>query len=161
MTYRHHGLTSMVLFTAAVLIAMAVMARSSWPAVAGYVIVNLISAFGIAYTYCAKCTCRQHACSHFVMGKVADWLPQRPQGPYTTGDYLGMLAAAGIVFVYPLYWLWKAPWWLAAFFLVGAIACADIMLAVCPHCKNTRCPSAGWKGKKGTADVEKLDSSSV
>lgn len=152
MTYRHHGLFSMVLFTIAVLTAMVVIARSSWWAVAGFAALNILSGVGIAYFYCAKCLCRPHHCSHFVIGMVADWLPRRAPGPYTLGDYLGMLASAAIVFLYPLYWLWREPRWLAVFFGVGLLAGAEILLAVCPSCLNSHCPAARWKQRWGKKD---------
>lgn len=159
MHYRYHGLTSMVLFTIAVFIAMAAIARYSWPAVAGFVAVNIVSTLGIAFFYCARCTCRRHHCSHVLIGKVADWLPARRQAPYAVTDYLGMFLSAGIVFLYPLPWLWRQPAYLAAFLLIGLLATTEILLAVCPSCRNTNCPVARWKTRERAetaADEEKL-----
>jgi hypothetical protein len=138
----------MALFTVAVFVGLAITARHSWLATAGYVAINIVAALGIAYTYCGKCACRTRHCSHFVIGKMADWLPQRPPGPYTRGDYAGMLLSAVAVFVYPLPWLWAAPVWLAAYTGIFLIATLDILLAVCPRCKNTRCPAARWPARK-------------
>ncbi len=151
---RVHSLSSMLLFTAAVLLAMVVIARASWLGVAGFVVVNLLSTLGIAYTYCAKCACRRHGCSHGLIGKTADLLPRRAPAPYTWADYLGMFASAGIVFLYPLPWLRHAPAYLIAFLVIGGLGALEILLAVCPHCSNTRCPAARWRTRlhPGTAD---------
>lgn len=152
MSYRHHGFTSMVLFSVAVILALWVVARSSWWWAGGYAALNLLATAGIAWCYCAKCLCRQTKCSHVLVGKVADVLPRRAPGPYTTWDYLGMLAASGVVFVYPLYWLWRQPLWLAVYVAVFFLAGAEIFFAVCPHCGNARCPASRWRRRKAFED---------
>lgn len=147
MTYRQHGLMSMGLFTLAVGVALYGVARASWPAAAGFVLVNIFSTLGITYWYCGKCTCRRHCC-HVFIGAIAERLYQPRTGPYTAGDYAGMLLSAGIVFAYPLYWLWQTPWLLGAFLLIGAIATVQILLAVCSSCPNRHCPTAGWRDRR-------------
>lgn len=148
MSYRAHGLTSMVLFSVAVILALVVVARASLWWAGGYALLNILATLVIAYAYCAKCLCRPHRCSHVLVGKVADLLPKRPPAPYTAGDYAGMLLASGVVFLYPLPWLIREPLWLAAFFIIGGLGAAEIFLAVCPHCVNSRCPAARWPRKR-------------
>jgi hypothetical protein len=151
MTHRHFGLLSMVLFAAAVGVALYVVARASWWAAGGFAVLNLLSLVGVSYSYCAKCTCR-HRCCHYFIGPIAGKLFTPRAGGYTAGDYLLMLASAGMVFAYPLPWLWTAPWALWSFFGIGALATLCMLFAVCPSCGNAHCPSARWtvKGKTQT-----------
>jgi hypothetical protein len=137
----------MILFSIAVVLALVAVARASLWWAGGYVLLNIFATLVIAYTYCAKCLCRPHHCSHVLVGKVADFLPKRAPGPYTAGDYAGMLIASGIVFLYPLPWLVHQPAWLVAFFAIGGLGAAEIFLAVCPKCVNGRCPAMGWTRK--------------
>ncbi len=147
MNYKYHGLMSMLLFSIAVFIAMAAMwpDEHRWWWIAGYALVNIISSVGVAWNYCAKCACRPGNCSHIVIGMLADYLPVRPQVPYTLGDYLGMAFSVGIVFLYPLYWLLQDWRFLIAFLAVGALAGLEIFLAVCTHCVNHRCLACKWQ----------------
>jgi hypothetical protein len=143
MTHRHHGLMSMLLFTAAIVVALTVLVRASWWAAAGFVALNLLSLVGVAYSYCAKCLCR-HRCCHYIIGPIASKLFKARSGKYTVGDYLLMLTSAGMVFAYPLPWLWHVPWALYTFFAIGLLATLEILFAVCPSCANANCPSARW-----------------
>jgi hypothetical protein len=149
MTYKHHGLISMVLFSAMVIIGIvAIAVDKNWLAVVGYIILNLLSTVGVAYFYCAKCVCRENNnCSHYIIGKTADYLPKRVPAPYTITDYLGMMISAGIVFVFPIYWLLPHINMLIAFIAIGVIAGMEIIFAVCTHCENHRCLACKWQNK--------------
>lgn len=151
MSYRINGLFSMLLFSIAIILALVAVAQASLWWAGGYVALNLLVTLGVAYSYCAKCACRPHRCSHYFVGKVADFLPKRPQTPYTVGDYAIMLGCASIVFAYPMPWLWPRPAWLIAFCAIGVLGMVLMLFAVCPRCVNTRCPSAGWTRKRKRA----------
>ena len=140
MSYRLFGLSSMIFFTIAVLLALAVVARASLWWAGGFILLNIAATLVIGWSYCAKCACRAHRCSHFLVGKVADLLPKRPRTPYTAGDYLGMLLASAAVFAYPLYWLWKQPTMLIAFFSAGALGAG--MMLLWPSARNARIAAA-------------------
>lgn len=154
MTYKHHGLISMFLFSVMVIIGIiAIVIAHNWIAAVGYVMLNLLSAAGVAYFYCAKCISRENNnCSHYIIGKTADFLPKRTPGPYSLSDYLGMMISAGVVFVYPLYWLLPHTVLLISFIALGAIAGVEILFAVCTHCDNHRCPACKWQKKRKTDD---------
>jgi MFS family permease len=145
MTHKHHGLTSMLLMSIAMLIALCVMWGQWWPMV-GLAVLNILSGVGIGWFYCAKCLCRPHNCSHILIGKVADFLPKR-SGPYSLADFAGMAICAGMVFAFPLPWLWGHWWALGAFLGLGALAGVEIIGAVCPRCVNTNCPACRWPAR--------------
>ncbi len=154
MNYRHHGLISMFLFSVMVIIGIIAIAAHTWVMAGGYILLNLLSTAGVAYFYCAKCLCRENNCSHILIGKTADFLPKRIQGPYTISDYLGMMLSAGIVFIYPIYWLLPHTDLLIAFITFGAIGGIEIFFAVCTHCENHRCLACKWHKKIGNNKIK-------
>ncbi|MGD8626856.1 MAG: hypothetical protein PVJ34_20135 [Anaerolineae bacterium] len=139
MSARFHGLVSITLVAIAILVAVVTVFQVSPLLGVVYVIGCALAPLGIVYAFCAKCPCRTH-CAHVLFGKLAVAFTNRRPGPYTPAEIavvgLGLLWLLGL----PQVWLWRTPLWFALFWLLNAVAVAQIRLAVCPACDNVHCP---------------------
>ncbi len=137
---RLHGLTSLGLVTAALLIALAAIFRLSWGWGLAYLLGSGLSLGVIIYAFCAKCPCRTH-CGHVIPGKVAVALTNRHTGPYTGPEIaltgLSLLWLIGL----PQPWLWQYKGLFIVFWLLNAVALLQIASFVCRACDNVYCPA--------------------
>ena len=141
MRSKFHGVFSLLLIATAVVIASAYMFSQSlgWGLV--YLAVIMLANPIVLYSYCAKCLCREDACSHYFPGKLTRLLPDRKPAPYSFIDYMGTAISLLVVFGFPQFWLWQN---LAIFFVfwgVLIIGLVEILLFVCRTCDNTNCPN--------------------
>jgi hypothetical protein len=134
-----HGIVSLTWFTIAVLAALACLLSISTPAGLIYLILVGLASLAVLYAYCAKCSVREHCCSHAFPGKAASWLPPRAQGPYSLADICGTGGALASIVIFPQYWLWQNRAVLVLFWGLIIIAVAEIRWWVCPGCRNQNC----------------------
>jgi hypothetical protein len=140
MSYRLHGLFSVILFYIAMGLGLYVIFPAS-PKM-GLVFVGLILAAtgGIVYSFCSKCPCQARNCSHILLGWIANLLPRRKPSAYTWRDISGLLLSFLVVLVFPQAWLWPHRVMFILFWVLCVLTVLDILLAVCPECKNALCP---------------------
>ena len=83
MVSKLHGVFSLLLILASVVIAAGYLLGNftGWGLV--YVGIIVLANPLVLYSCCAKCLCRQDACSHVVPGKLTRLLPARKPGPYS------------------------------------------------------------------------------
>jgi hypothetical protein len=136
---RFYGLVSIGMAAMAILVAVVTGFQVSLLLGIIYLVGCVLAPLGIVYAFCAKCPCRTH-CAHVVFGKLAVAFTNRQPGPYTSAE----IAAVGLALLWllglPQVWLWRTPLWFVAFWLLNAVAVAQIRLAVCPACDNVYCP---------------------
>ncbi len=141
MAQRFHGVSSLILIFLAVAVAWVYLLNLSSTGGLVYLSIIIVTTPVILFGYCAKCTCRENACSHVFPGKLTRWLPSRNQGPYTFGDYfwtgISLIALLG----FPQIWLWQSKSAFIAFWILLVVGLAEILLLVCPRCKNENCPN--------------------
>ena len=135
-----HGIISLGLIFAAVVVAAVVLIRISVTLGALYLGGCAAASIVILYAYCAKCPGRTH-CGHVLPGKAAKIFSDRPSGPYTTVE----LAATGLSLLVlmglPQVWLWRSMRPLIAFWAMTIIAVIQIRSVVCRNCNNAFCPA--------------------
>ena len=134
-----HGIISLILIKSAVLVALVYLFFASIAAGILYLMLVVFASAAIVFAYCAKCEAREHHCSHIVPGYVTRWLPTRRPGPYTLIDIAATGAALSILFLFPQYWLWQNKTVFFFFWALTSIALAEILLRVCPSCRNRNC----------------------
>jgi hypothetical protein len=138
--YRAHGLVSILLFYAALSAGMAAI----WPHSRVLALCDLgiivLGTLGIVYSFCAKCPCHAGHCSHILLGKLTRLVPRRRIIPYTRLDIAGLIVSALVLVLFPQPWLRSHAILWAAFWVAAAAAVGDILPAVCPSCRNVRCP---------------------
>jgi hypothetical protein len=141
MSGKFHGVFSLLLIAAAVVIALAYMLSNSlgWGLV--YLVIIVFAAPIVLYSYCAKCLCREDACSHFFPGKLTRLLPNRKSAPYSFIDYFGTAVSLSIVFGLPQFWLWQNRSFFLLFWVLLAGGLVEILFFVCRACSNTSCPN--------------------
>jgi hypothetical protein len=141
MVQKYHGVFSLVLIFAAVGIAFIYMLSFSVKMGLAYLVTFLIANPIVLYSYCAKCLCRENACSHVFPGKLTRLLPARKQSPYTVGDYfwtgISLIALLG----FPQVWLWQNKTLFVVFWLLLIVGLVEIFFLVCPRCQNENCPN--------------------
>ena len=138
MTKRFHGITSIVLVAAAIVIAAIAVFRASWVMGVVYLGVCAAALVTIVYAYCAKCPCKEH-CAHVFLGKAAMAFDRQP-GPYTATEIAALILALLLLLGLPQFWLWRYTGLFVAFWVLNAIAIVQIRTVVCPACDNTHCP---------------------
>ncbi len=141
MAGKYHGVFSLLLILAAVVIALVYMLSVSPGWGFFYIAIIIIANPIVLYSYCAKCLCREDACSHIIPGKLTRLLPTRKPGPYSFWDYFGTAISLIALFGFPQFWLWQS---LAIFILFWILLLAglfEILLFVCRACSNTNCPN--------------------
>jgi hypothetical protein len=135
-----HGVFSLVLILASVVMALSYMLILSLGWGLAYLVVIIIANPIVLYAYCAKCLCREDACSHVFPGKLTRLLPARKQGPYAIADYFWTALGLMVLFAFPIPWLWQSK---IIFFGYGSlliIGLAEILFLVCRTCSNANCP---------------------
>ena len=134
-----HGMVSLILFKTAVLAALAYLFFKS--SIAGLIYLVVISAAvpAILFAYCAKCEARDQHCSHLFPGKMTRWLPSRKQEAYSKTDILATAVSLSAVIIFPQFWLWQNKALLLFFWVVSIMAAIEILLRVCPDCRNHNC----------------------
>lgn len=135
-----HGITSLGLVLATIILAAVVMFQVSWALGVVYLVICVVASLAILYAYCAKCPCRIH-CGHVFPGKTAMVFKNRPPGPYTTVELaitgLALLLLIGL----PQAWLFQYTGPFIAFWVMTAIAVIQIRTVVCRACDNIHCPA--------------------
>lgn len=134
-----HGITSLILFKVAVLAALVYLFFISTAAGLIYLVVVIVASLAVLYAYCAKCQARGNHCSHIFPGKATRWLPSRKQGAYSPADILVTGGSLALIVIFPQYWLWQNKAVLLTFWGLSIIAVAEILLRVCPACRNHNC----------------------
>jgi hypothetical protein len=135
-----HGVFSLILILASVVIALFYMLSLSLGWGLSYLGIILIANPVVLYAYCAKCLCRDDACSHVFPGKLTRLLPPRKQGPYTFADYFWTALSLMALFGFPIPWLWQSNVLFFGYWLLLLIGLAEILFFVCPTCRNENCP---------------------
>ena len=134
-----HGIVSLILLNTAVLAALVCLFFIF--RMAGLVYLGIISVAipSILFAYCAKCEARDQHCSHLLPGKIIRWLPTRKQGPYTAADIIVTALSLAAIIVFPQFWLWQNKAMLFIFWALVIVATIEILLRVCPNCRNQNC----------------------
>ena len=147
-----HGVFSLILILASVVIALSYMLSVSpgW----GFVYLGTIILVNpiVLYAYCAKCLCRDDACSHVFPGKLTRWLPPRKQGPYTRMDYFWTALALMALFGFPMPWLWQSNVRFFGYWLLLLLGLAEILFFVCHACRNQNCPMCSISEQQTQSD---------
>ena len=139
MKNKFHGVFSLLLFTLAIVVALVgLWDRSSLLALL-YLIIVGAAAYVILYAFCAKCVVRLNNCSHVFPGRLTRHLPPRKQLPYTFLDYTVTSLCLTVIVLFPQYWLMANMGTLLLFWALVIIAVVEILVFVCPQCKNEQC----------------------
>jgi len=135
-----HGVFSLVLVYAAVIIALIYLLDLSAALGSVYLAIVVISNPIVLYAYCAKCVCRKEACGHVFPGKLTRLLPERKQGPYTFGDYFWTCVSLMALLGFPQVWLWQNRILFVSYWILLLVGLAEILFLVCRACGNENCP---------------------
>lgn len=135
-----HGVFSLILILASVVIALFYLLSVSSGWGLAYLGVIVFANPIVLYAYCAKCLCRDDACSHLLPGKLTRWLPTRKQGFYTRIDYFWTALSLMALFGFPVPWLWQSKALFFGYLLLLLIGLAEILFLVCRTCLNKNCP---------------------
>lgn len=141
MNNKFHGVLSLLLILASVFIAIVYMLSKStnWGLV--YLGIVVLANPMVLYSYCAKCRCREDACSHVIPGRLTRLLPTRKAGPYSFMDYLGTALPLVALFGFPQVWLWQNKALFIAYWSLLLTGLIEIWFRVCRTCSNTNCPN--------------------
>jgi hypothetical protein len=152
MKYNFHGVFSMILILASVIIARSYMLSGSpgWGLI--YLGIIILASPTVLYIYCAKCLCKDDACSHVYPGKLTRLLPARKQGPYTFMDYFWTALSLIALFGFPLIWLWRSTVFYFGYWLLLLLGLAEILFFVCRTCRNENCPMCSTSEQQTPAD---------
>jgi hypothetical protein len=134
-----HGVASMLVFSAAVIMAIIIILMQSWVFALIYIAIIIVSFFTVSFLYCAKCRSRLSGCAHVILGRLTLLVPGRRQGRYTPADILGTFLAMGLILFFPQYWLIYNPPLFIIFWGLAGIAFLEIFLKVCTVCENRAC----------------------
>ena len=139
MANKFHGVFSLILISAAVVMALVYLfgVALGWGLI--YLGIVVLANPLVLYSYCSKCLCRDDACSHVLPGKLARLLPLRESGPYTLMDYLGTALPLIALIGFPQFWLWQNRTALIFFWIMIVIGLIEILIFVCRDCSNTNC----------------------
>ncbi len=141
-----HGVFSLILIIAAIVIGLFHVFGESNLMGIGYLAIVLISTAIILYAFCAKCVCRDDSCRHVFPGKLTRLFPSRQQGPYHFGDLFWTVLALAALFLFPQPWLWNDKGLLIAFWAIAIVAIIEIQFFVCTGCGNKGCPIQRLRG---------------
>ena len=137
---KFHGVFSLILIFAAVGLALVYMLNLSAVLGAAYLAIIIVAVPVVLYSYCAKCSCREGACSHVLPGRLIRLLPARRPGPYSLPDYLATALALIALLGFPQIWLWHNKIVFVVFWVILLAALAEILFLVCRTCNNQNCP---------------------
>ena len=140
MKHKFHGLVSLVLILVAIIIALTFMQHHSSSLGLIYLLIIVSSIPTILFSYCAKCTCKDGACSHVVPGMLTRLLPKRKQGPYTKADFFWTAVSLTALLGFPQIWLWKSKPLFVLYWILLFIGLLEILSLVCRACSNQNCP---------------------
>jgi hypothetical protein len=140
MSTRFHGIMSVLLVAAAIIIAVLalMLAPVGWGWVLGYLLLCAAGGAAVFYAYCAKCPCKA-CCAHVLPGKVAVLFPRTP-GPYSTTEAAVVIGALLLILGLPQLWIWRSVLAGVTFWLLIAVATTQILTFICGVCPNTHCP---------------------
>ena len=147
---RFHGVLTLALLLASLLVGLVAIALKSAPAAVLYGLMVLVGLPTIVYLFCGKCVCRGQACLMVLPGRLSLRLPARKTETYAKADFAGILGTLTLLALFPQYWLWQTKPLFIAFVILILVAHAEIMLFVCRACENCRCPVYKWFRKRGT-----------
>ena len=149
---KFHGVFSLILMMAAVAIALfyTISQSPGWGLV--YLVIVISANPIVLYAYCAKCLCRENACSHVIPGKLACLLPQRKQGPYALADYVWTILALAALFGFPIPWLWRSKILFFGYLLLLLIGLTEILYYMCRTCCNENCPICPTPERRSQTD---------
>ena len=150
---RFHGVLTLALLIACLLVGLVAVALRSTPAAVLYGLIILVGLPVIVYLFCGKCACRGEGCLMLFPGRLSMRLPARKTDAYTRADFAGILGTLVLLAVFPLYWLWQSKPLLVLFAVLGMAAHAEVALFVCKACENCRCPVNRWFRKRMTPPV--------
>jgi len=105
-----------------------------------YILIIALSFVITAYSMCAKCPCRLESCAHIWLGRLAELLPRREPGKYTSWDGMGSVLYLVGLHALPQYWLWRHKALFVLFWALSAGVFVMLHFAACPTCKNRYCP---------------------
>ena len=147
-----HGVFSLILILASIVIALSYMLNESagWGLV--YLGIIILANPTVLYAYCAQCVCRDDACSHVYPGKLTRLLPARKQGPYTIMDYFWTALSLIALFGFPLIWLWPSTVFYFGYWLLLLFGLAEILFFVCRTFRNENCPMCSTSEQQTPAD---------
>jgi len=148
-----HGIFSLILVLASVVIALLYMLSLSPVLGLAYLVVIIITNPIVLYVYCAKCLCREEACSHVFPGKLTRLLPARKQGPYTFADYFWTALSLLALFGFPIAWLWQSKMLFFVYWLLLLIGLTEILFLVCRNCRNENCPMCSIPEQRTSKDI--------
>lgn len=140
MNSQSHGVASLCLVAATIVLATVAGFLTSWVLGVVYLALCLAALAGILYAFCAKCPC-QAQCGHVIPGKVTRILAQRDPGPYTAVELAVVVLSLLVLLALPQVWLWRYPALLIAFWVLTAISLVQIRAFVCQACDNVHCPA--------------------
>jgi hypothetical protein len=138
---KFHGIFSLLLIAATVVIALASILSQTIGWGLAYVAVIMLANPIVLYSYCAKCLCREDACGHVFPGRLTRLLPNRKPGSYNFMDYLGTAISLIVLFGFPQFWLWQNVTIFLLFWIMLITALVEILFFVCRTCNNTNCPN--------------------
>ena len=147
-----HGVFSLILILASVVIAMSYMLSVSPGWGFAYLSIIILANPIVLYAYCSKCLCRDDACSHVFPGKLTRLLPARKQEPYTFMDYFWTALSLIALFGFPQIWLWHSTVLFFGYWLLLLLGLAEILFFVCRTCRNQNCPMCSIPEHKIPAD---------
>jgi hypothetical protein len=134
------GYATNLLMLAYLTIGMVVVTGHSILLGIAYIVLILLSFLCVAYSWCAKCPCRTHACTHIWLGKLATLLPFREPGRWTRWEYAGTLFYLLGLHALPQYWLWQNKVLFALFWILALATFLIGPLHACKICANEYCP---------------------
>ena len=155
---KFHGVVSLLLIFAAVIVALIYMLSLAINLGLVYLAIIVTANPIDLYASCAKCLCREDACSHVLPGKLTRLLPARKQGPYTNGDYFWTGVSLIALLGFPQVWLWQNKTLFFVFWILLVVGLIEILFLVCPRCRNENCPNCNlketsWRRKKSSSSV--------
>jgi hypothetical protein len=140
MNRQTHGLLSLLIVFAAVLVATFAIVQSSVLWAVLYLVGILLSCLVIVYSFCTKCPCRNTDCGHVIPGKFTRLFPARVEEPYTLKDKIGVVVPLVFMIVFPQYWLLSHPAYFILFAALWLIAATGTQFFTCKGCANRFCP---------------------
>lgn len=140
MNTKFYGIMSLVLFFAAIVIGLYVMARAQTTMAIVYFGIIVVGMLAILYFFCGKCPCRDESCAHVLPGYLSNIYPKRKQEPYTKTDLAITVIFLLLLIAVPQKWLFTNMRMFLMFwiFILGALV--QIRLRVCVACSNKNCP---------------------